>query len=401
MGEVVTRTGLVERNLPLAFHFARERWSRRPVRGMDLSDLEQEAALAMVEAESRYRPDDGASFGTYAGACIKGQIKAVAARQHRMVSFGGRGASWVVRRALRRTGAGKGLAPEQVSAAIGQKRPFTYEECHRALGFVFGSEVYLPDLAEAMKRDQDDLLPDDSMADSTGFDGEAAARLDVEVLLREVERWVADGPRSNHASWEDVLRRRILARDESWEGQPTFAEIGAAHGVSRQTPLNAESDLLRQLRRRLEARGCVDGPRRAVEPDPWESSDSSLDGPAAGGPWSRAAWRLSRQSRARGRLPNCESEPCVVLAVPPYSRPLERPDVVASAEVALDLGCPGETLLAAVPRRLLAESLGRRWSRDAAAVARGCDEAAARGEVPFVLLTRGRPVVAKPGGAGR
>lgn len=65
------RSRLVEQNMPLALHLAR----RFAHRGEALEDLEQVAALALVNAVDRYDPVHATTFAAYATRTILGELK--------------------------------------------------------------------------------------------------------------------------------------------------------------------------------------------------------------------------------------------------------------------------------------------------------------------------------------
>ncbi len=70
-GELGARDELIRRNLPLAKSLAR-RYDRR---GQPLEDLEQVAALGLVKAVERFRPELGCKLATFAVPTILGEIK--------------------------------------------------------------------------------------------------------------------------------------------------------------------------------------------------------------------------------------------------------------------------------------------------------------------------------------
>lgn len=70
-GERALRNDIVERHRGLADGVAR----RYASRGLALDDLRQTALLAMVRAVDRFDPDKGASFATFAGRTMEGELK--------------------------------------------------------------------------------------------------------------------------------------------------------------------------------------------------------------------------------------------------------------------------------------------------------------------------------------
>jgi RNA polymerase sigma-B factor len=70
-GELGARDELIRRNLPLAKSLAR-RYDRR---GQPLEDVEQVAALGLVKAVERFRPELGCKLATFAVPTILGEIK--------------------------------------------------------------------------------------------------------------------------------------------------------------------------------------------------------------------------------------------------------------------------------------------------------------------------------------
>lgn len=70
-GDRAARNEIVERHRALADGVARRYRSR----GLAVDDLRQTALLAMVRAVDRYDPDKGASFATFAGRTMEGELK--------------------------------------------------------------------------------------------------------------------------------------------------------------------------------------------------------------------------------------------------------------------------------------------------------------------------------------
>jgi RNA polymerase sigma-B factor len=66
-----TRNHLVERHLGLAIHISRRFHGSYSSR----DDLQQVATLGLVKAIERFDPDHGASFATFAGTTIEGELK--------------------------------------------------------------------------------------------------------------------------------------------------------------------------------------------------------------------------------------------------------------------------------------------------------------------------------------
>jgi RNA polymerase sigma-B factor len=70
-GRRSTRNELVERHMGLAVHVAK-RFDRR---GVNADDLRQVAMLGLVKAVDRFDPEHGASFSSFAGRTIEGELK--------------------------------------------------------------------------------------------------------------------------------------------------------------------------------------------------------------------------------------------------------------------------------------------------------------------------------------
>lgn len=69
--DVVARDALVEQYLPLAYAVARKFTSY----GVELEDLQQVGAMALLKALDRYDPDKGVKFTTFATPCVMGEIR--------------------------------------------------------------------------------------------------------------------------------------------------------------------------------------------------------------------------------------------------------------------------------------------------------------------------------------
>jgi len=69
--DMVARDVLVEQYLPLAYAVARKFTSY----GVELEDLQQVGAMALLKALDRYDPDKGVKFTTFATPCVIGEIR--------------------------------------------------------------------------------------------------------------------------------------------------------------------------------------------------------------------------------------------------------------------------------------------------------------------------------------
>lgn len=69
--DVVARDALVEQYLPLAYAAARKFVSY----GVELEDLQQVGAMALLKALDRYDPEKGVKFTTFATPCVMGEIR--------------------------------------------------------------------------------------------------------------------------------------------------------------------------------------------------------------------------------------------------------------------------------------------------------------------------------------
>ena len=80
-GDLLARDELVTRNLPFVHYLASYRASRS---GHDCDDLVQAGSVGLLEAATRYRPERGTRFGTFAAFWIKKAMTACLHRHHLM-----------------------------------------------------------------------------------------------------------------------------------------------------------------------------------------------------------------------------------------------------------------------------------------------------------------------------
>jgi RNA polymerase sigma-B factor len=125
-GDRSARNEIVERHRALADGVAR----RFSARGLDVDDLRQTALLAMVRAVDRFDPDQGASFATFAGRTMEGELKRAL-----------RDRSWTVR-------------PPRAA----QERYLALRRSEEELTHRLGRAPTIPELAEALDASVDEVL---------------------------------------------------------------------------------------------------------------------------------------------------------------------------------------------------------------------------------------------------
>jgi len=74
----------VEDHLPLAYSVARRYRLQGHIKGLELEDLRQVAALGLIKAARRFQPARGARFGTFATLVMRQVIHDYLAVQHRL-----------------------------------------------------------------------------------------------------------------------------------------------------------------------------------------------------------------------------------------------------------------------------------------------------------------------------
>lgn len=164
-GDRAARNEIVERHRHLADGVARRYRSR----GLAVDDLRQTALLAMVRAVDRFDPDMGASFATFAGRTMEGELKRAL-----------RDKSWAVR-------------PPRAA----QERYLEVRRREEELTHQRGRAPTVAELAEAMDVGVDEVLEAVEAAGARSAapitrpddDGE---QIDADAILAQIERGFGD-----------------------------------------------------------------------------------------------------------------------------------------------------------------------------------------------------------------
>ncbi len=414
-------------HLGLAYKIAREEWARRPIRLCTREDFEQTAMVGLCDAVTRFRPELGYTFATFAVETIRCHLKGLRAGNHRIVNYNGRVCGSRLRSRLRSRGWRweAELAPEAVCAAIGRSREMSEEEAHRLVGYATGRDVFIADLATYDEFAAEETMPYEDNAEGMGGAEDAHDRMVGEAwasLVAAFRRDVAARPNPVEAA---VLERRLLADEGE---RATLEDVGDAFGLSRERVRQIEARLLVDLRYRAQRLGLVlRGERWGVLGWSAESlaqraqkngamTDTSLSPPATHTTWTDAARELfaailrgkhhdEARRVLRDTMPWSQRVSTAAAAVD-HSLIVIAPDYAAVDGLygLDDLPLPGvrtrgiragigEVVLHAVPLEHLGAALARRWRRDVPAIERAYAAAGPRGEETAVLLTRVRSVV--------
>ncbi len=179
-------------------------------RGIPTEDLVGEGLVGLVEAVSRFDPDRGTRFSTFAGPWIRKRVLLALYRQTKVVTPSAY--AWVRRR--RETAAGKPVAPlvriERLDDPVGPGSPET-----------------------RLGRQADPRVVD------------AETELVRAEALRSLRRFVVELPERERA---------ILASRFGLDGSPpkTLVEIGARMGLSRERVRQIERSAILRLHARIE-----------------------------------------------------------------------------------------------------------------------------------------------------
>lgn len=205
-----TRNALVERHMGLAAHIAK-RYARS---GRTDEDLRQVAMLGLVKSVDRFDPEYGASFSSFAGRTIEGELK-----RH----F--RDKTWAVK--VPRSAKELHLLVRDEAAVFEQEA---------------GRSPSVAELAERLGIERDDVLRGlEAQAASTvgtldaGFDDDDAIGGDRRAALAEVDRSFTD--RENDMVVEELMERlpereREIVRLRFYENM-SQSEIAGIVGVSQ------------------------------------------------------------------------------------------------------------------------------------------------------------------------
>ncbi len=229
------RDRLVQENIGLVVHIAHRVANRLPS-DVEREDLVAAGMLGLVEAATRFDPERGMPFGSFAGLRIEGAILDLLRTTDRLPR--------AVRRMQRRIDASEtrltaelGRVPSAMELAEATGIPV--EELQRTRGWIAAGHVESLDL-----RDRDD---------ASVYDKAAASEDQVEDLVID-----AEARQALRAALHTLSERhRIVVIGCMFEGRQ-MSEIAELLGVTRSRVSQMKDEAVRQLRLELAERNLID-----------------------------------------------------------------------------------------------------------------------------------------------
>ena len=218
------RDRMVEGNMRLVLHIAR----KYPDGSLNLHDRIQEGSMGLLRAISKFDPERGISFATYAIYWIRAHIeRAVSANEHTIhvpanVAF-------AIRR-LRRA--------EAASA-----HPLTEDETEEILALG-------PNIIQAVKRMPHGLVPIDAPI-AADPDGQIMADIVPDLSIEEPEETVLRSGLWQFLSTDCGLPDRDLTMLGLFACGETYQSMGEMYGVSRERARQIVVDALKVAQRRI------------------------------------------------------------------------------------------------------------------------------------------------------
>jgi RNA polymerase nonessential primary-like sigma factor len=239
-GDFNARQTLIERNLRLVVSLARHYVNR----GLALADLVEEGNLGLIHALSKFDPERGFRFSTYATWWIRQAIERAVMSQSRTIRLPAHVVKEmnVVLRALRHL---------ETHAPDGE-RGATLEDVAHLLGKEVAEVERLLRYREQPVSLDAPLDHDSALTVQDGVADEAA--LSPELLLH------VSGIERNVGEWMAELtdrQRRVIERRYGLNGYDvsTLDELAAEMGVTRERVRQIQGEAIEKLRTRLERRG--------------------------------------------------------------------------------------------------------------------------------------------------
>jgi RNA polymerase sigma-32 factor len=209
--------------------------------GLPLDDIVAEANLGLVIAASRFEPDHGSRFSTYALWWIKATIHEYILRSWSLVKIGTTAAQRKLFFRLRRetqklTGEANGISPE-AAAAIAQKLEVTSHDVIEMDGRLGGDLS----LNTPVNSDAGTMKWEDTLVDSAP---------DAETIVAEYDE--ATQQQSALRAALAVLterERRVFVARRLTEDAPTLEELGHAMGISSERVRQLETRAFTKVKR--------------------------------------------------------------------------------------------------------------------------------------------------------
>jgi len=204
-------------------------------KGVEYDDLYQVASLGLVEAATRYDPDKGAEFKTYATTTILGEIKKYFrdTQWDVKVPRGKKEKALKVREAEDRLTAVLERTP--TVRELADETGFSDEEIIEALESAKAYAAYSLDKEYNDDEDSDTV----TLGASLGFEETGYERVEIAEIIKKVVGGMSDTARY-------VFRQRFLENK-------TQADIATALGVSQMTISRTEKNIVEKFRKELKA----------------------------------------------------------------------------------------------------------------------------------------------------
>jgi len=241
-GDFDARQQMIERNLRLVVSIAKHYVGR----GLPMTDLIEEGNLGLVHATSKFEPERGFRFSTYASWWIRQSIERAIMQQARTIRL----PVHVIREVNQVLRARRSLE----AARVGEHdRPVTAEEIAAALGRPVREVAALMQLAEhptSLDAPLDHGEGSDSLIDAVA-DDDAADPLG-QTLTHEGQALLADALSALNEREREVLAGRYGLADREPETLDTLAE---RLGLTRERIRQIQQEALLKLRRGMARRG--------------------------------------------------------------------------------------------------------------------------------------------------
>ena len=242
-GDFAARQQMIERNLRLVVSIAKHYVGR----GLPMIDLIEEGNLGLMHATSKFEPERGFRFSTYASWWIRQSIERAIMHQARLIRL----PVHVVRELNQVLKARRALETRQRQAADGE-RPAGVDEIARELGRPAHEVAALLKLAEQpssldtpLERDGGESMLD-TVADEQTLDPLGT------TLSHEAQRLLERGLSELNEREREVLAGRYGLHDRQPE---TLEDLAARLGLTRERIRQIQNESLLKLKRRMAQRG--------------------------------------------------------------------------------------------------------------------------------------------------
>jgi RNA polymerase nonessential primary-like sigma factor len=241
-GDFDARQQMIERNLRLVVSIAKHYIGR----GLPMTDLIEEGNLGLVHATSKFEPERGFRFSTYASWWIRQSIERAIMQQARTIRL----PVHVIREVNQVLRARRSLE----AARVGEHdRPVAAEEIAGFLGRPVREVAALLQLAEhpaSLDAPMDSGEGSDTLIDAVADDG--AADPLGQTLTHEGQALLADALSALNEREREVLAGRYGLADREPETLDTLAD---RLGLTRERIRQIQQEALMKLRRRMARRG--------------------------------------------------------------------------------------------------------------------------------------------------